>query len=502
MLNLSASILWHAQTHPARLAVVYQNERINFGELAERVLSCAAHLKALGVGPDTIVAVLMKNSCAFIEIAAAVSHLGAVLLPINFRLAKAEVGYIIEHAGAGFLLVDEELYERAGGNVHVTVLDSSQQLDTRRLGGKADDSLRRPAARKPTDLYRLMYTSGTTGHPKGVIQTYGNLHFKSLDHIIALGLNETNRLLIVGPLYHVGALDLPGTTVLKLGGMLCILRDYDPVAVLSAIEREQLNCAWLAPVMLNGVLNLPDNQRFDVSSLKWCIGGGEKTPEPRIRAFTGLFKQGRYIDAYGLTETVGGDTFMEPGREIEKIGSTGRAVAHLELRIMDSSGQELPPGGEGEICLRGPKVTQGYWRDPAKTAASFFGDWFRTGDIGYVDTDGFLFLTDRLKDMIISGGENIASSEVERVIYELAQVNEAAVIGVPDERWGERPEAVVSLQAGTALDYEQLAAHCRERLAGFKVPKALHVRASLPRNASGKVLKRVLREELLGAPKP
>jgi len=247
--------------------------------------------------------------------------------------------------------------------------------------------------------------------------------------------------------------------------------------------------------MTTAILTCPTRDRYDVSSLRWAIGGGEKTPEARIRAFSDCFKNARYIDAYGLTETCGGDTFMEAGREIEKIGSTGRAIAHVEIEIRDDAGNRLAPGENGEICLRGPKVTKGYWKDPQKTASAFFGDWFRTGDIGYLDADGFLYLTDRKKDMIISGGENIASSEVERVIYELPQVREVAVIGLPDARWGEKPVAVVVLAEGTRLAMPDLTDHCRARLAGFKVPKQLILRDSLPRNPSGKVLKRVLRAE-------
>ena len=182
--------------------------------------------------------------------------------------------------------------------------------------------------------------------------------------------------------------------------------------------------------------------------------------------------------------------------EIAKIGSTGRAVPHVEIQIRDDAGGVLAPGESGEICLRGPKITKGYWRDPQKTAASFFGDWFRSGDIGHLDQDGFLFLTDRKKDMIISGGENIASSEVERVIYRLEQVSEAAVVGLPDAQWGERVVAVVVVKAGARLTHAELESHCREHLAGFKVPRQLFLRESLPRNPSGKILKRVLRDEL------
>jgi len=284
--------------------------------------------------------------------------------------------------------------------------------------------------------------------------------------------------------------------VLRHGGLLSIHRTFEPVQVLAAIESEQLNGAWFAPVMTTALLTHPKRHRYDVSSLKWAIGGGEKTPEARIRAFSDVFREARYIDAYGLTETVGGDTFMEAGREMDKIGSTGRAIAHVEIEIRDGNGRSIPSGEDGEICLRGPKVTKGYWKDPDKTAAAFFGDWFRTGDIGHLDREGFLYLTDRKKDMIVSGGENIASSEVERVIYELPSVREVAVVGLPDERWGEKPVAVVVLADKESLNLTSLAAHCRAQLAGFKVPKELVIRDSLPRNPSGKILKRVLRAEL------
>src|SRR5262249_11341690 len=202
--------------------------------------------------------------------------------------------------------------------------------------------------------------------------------------------------------------------------------------------------------------------------------------------------------AYGLTESCSGDTMMEAGRELEKIGSVGRALAHIEVEIRGSDGQPLAPGDTGEICLRGPKVTQGYWNDAEKTKASFFDDWFRTGDVGHLDAEGFLYLTDRKKDMIISGGENIASSEVERVIYELPQIGDTAVVGAPDERWGERPVAVVVLKPGHTLSLEACQEHCRGKPAAFTVPKELIVLAELPRNASGKILKRVLREAIAG----
>ena len=244
-------------------------------------------------------------------------------------------------------------------------------------------------------------------------------------------------MLVAGPLYHVGAFDLPGVAVLWVGGMLYIHRDFEVERVLASVAVEKLTGGWLAPVMLGAILAHPRRAAFDVSSgMRWMIGGGERTPEARIRQFTGYFTRGRYIDAYGLTEIVQRRHVHGGGprdREDRLGGARARPCGNRDSR----SGRSAASAGEaGEICLRGPKITQGYWRDANKTAASFHGDWFRTGDVGYLDAEGFLYLTDRVKDMIISGGENIASSEVERVVYQLPQVREAAIIGVPDDEMG------------------------------------------------------------------
>jgi fatty-acyl-CoA synthase len=497
MVNLHAAVRYWAGVDAARTALVYADARVSYGELNTRVEQAAGMLRGRGVNAGDTVALLMKNSAAFIELALATSHLGAVLLPLNYRLGRDEVAYILDHAGARLLLVDEELAPLAGSFADVVSIDAPAQADSRQLCAPGTAPVTEGVDAAADDLFRLMYTSGTTDRPKGVMHCYQNYQWKCLDHIAALGLHRDERLLVAGPLYHVGAFDLPGLAVLQTGGMLAVLRDFSEHAVLSLIARERLTGGWLAPVMLSRLLACEARGAHDLSSMRWVIGGGERTPEQRIRDFRSVFTHARYIDAYGLTETCSGDTMMEPGRELDKIGSTGRALPHVSLTIRDDAGNLLPAGTEGEICLRGPKVTRGYWRDPAKTRASFLdGQWFRTGDIGYLDADGFLFLTDRKKDMIISGGENIASSEVERVLYQLAQVAEAVAIGVPDARWGECVAAVVVLKPGQQLALPQLLAHCAGRLGGFKIPKQLFIRTELPRNASGKVLKRVLREQL------
>ena len=493
MINLSSFIAFHARRTPDRPALKYRGEEISYAVFDARIRRVAGWLAARGIGAGDVVAVLMKNSAAFLELVFAASHLGAVFLPINFRLSRDEVRYIAGNADARLLIADEELAGNAAGATVVLIDEAAQQSVTRLVGDAPPAPMH---VRQPSELMRLMYTSGTTDRPKGVMLTYDNFYWKTADQTIALGLSAETRLLVVGPLYHVGALDLPGIAVLWHGGFIHIERNFEPEMALAAIAEDKLNAAWFAPVMTTAMLTCLTRNRYDVSSLKWAIGGGEKTPEVRIRAFSEYFRNARYIDAYGLTETVGGDTFMEAGREIEKIGSTGRAIAHVEIEIRGEDGERLPPNVNGEICLRGPKITRGYWKDPEKTAAAFFGDWFRSGDVGYLDEDGFLYLTDRKKDMIISGGENIASSEVERVIYDLPEVREVAVIGLRDPRWGERPVAIIVLAEGASLELPALTEHCRARLASFKVPKELVIRDSLPRNPSGKILKRVLRAEL------
>lgn len=493
MLNLSASIAYHACQAPDRAAIIYRDREISYADFQDRILRAAAMMHSHGIGRHDVVALFMKNSPAFLELAFAASYLGAVFLPVNYRLAAPEARYILEDAGARLLFVDEEFTDIVALPVPKVVLDAQAQEDGRRLG-KSELEVPEPASVSDDDLVRLMYTSGTTSRPKGVMHSYGNLYWKSVDHVIGLGLTRQEKLLVVGPLYHVGAFDLPGIAVLWVGGTLCVHREFDPEAVLASIDRHRLTCGWMAPVMLSRILAVPDAGRFDLDSFGWCIAGGEKTPESRIRDFTRVFTHGRFIDAFGMTETCSGDTLMESGREIEKIGSTGRALPHVEIRIADHEGGWLSAGQKGEICMRGPKVTKGYWNAPEKTAEAFYGDWLRSGDVGYLDDEGFLYITDRTKDMILTGAENVASSEVEAALYELPQIAEAAVIGVHDERWGERITAVIVLNPGQSLTLDEIDRHCRQRLASFKVPREMKIVSELPRNPSGKVLKRVLRD--------
>src|SRR5207302_6082937 len=343
------------------------------------------------------------------------------------------------------------------------------------------------------DVHRLMYTSGTTGRPKGVMITHANLAWKNLAHIVEFGFTSADLGLACGPLYHVGALDLTTTSLIAAGATTIVHRVFDAAAAVDELERSRVTTVWLAPAMVNAIMALPDIEQRDLSSVRVIINGGEKMPIPLIERLQRTFPSAWFADAYGLTETVSGDTFLDRDSIVRKLGSVGRPCLYLELDIWDEEGRSVPAGERGEIVMRGPKVFKGYWRDPDATATAFAGGWFHTGDIGVRDDDGYLYIVDRLKDMIVSGGENIAGSEIERVLYEHDSVLEVAVVGRGDDRWGEVPVAFVVLRPDATATADALLEHCRGQLARFKVPKEVTFIDALPRNPSGKVLKRELR---------
>ncbi len=491
----------HARRTPDKVLTHFEGEATTYGEMARRVGASAGGLAERGVGPGDVVAILSYNCPEFLEALFAANHLGAIAMPINWRLAAPEVHYILEHSGARALVCDEALLpladEAADGLPDPLLRVSIASSD--RAGWTSMSALRRnapntaPVAAAGNDVHRLMYTSGTTGRPKGVMLTHANLAWKNLAHIIEFGFTSADLGLACGPLYHVGALDLTTTSLIAAGAGTIVHRAFDAAAVVDEVERSRVTAVWLAPAMVNAIMSLPDIEQRDLSSIRVVINGGEKMPIPLIERIQRVFPSAWFADAYGMTETVSGDTFLDRESIITKLGSVGRPCLYLELDLWDEDGHPVPAGEQGEIVMRGPKVFKGYWRDDEATASAFAGGWFHSGDIGVRDEDGYLFIVDRLKDMIVSGGENIASSEIERVLYEHDSVLEAAVVGRPDERWGEVPVAFVALRPGADVTPDALIAHCQAQLARFKVPKDVTFIAALPRNPSGKVLKRELR---------
>ncbi len=499
-LNWFAVLAHHATRTPDTAITVFDGETTTYGEMAERAAALSAGLSARGVGPGDIVALLSYNCPEFLETIFAANHLGAIAMPINWRLAAPEVRYILEHSGARALVVDEDLVELGReattgleGALVRTCITASPPDGWEALADLRTTPTREHVPAAAEDLHRLMYTSGTTGRPKGVMLTHANLAWKNLAHIVEFGFTDADLGLACGPLYHVGALDLTTTSLIAAGATTILHRAFDAADVVDELERSRVTTVWLAPAMVNAIMALPDIEERDLSSVRVIINGGEKMPIPLIERIQRVFPSAWFADAYGLTETVSGDTFLDRDSIVTKLGSVGRPCLFLELDVWDDQGDPVAPGERGEIVLRGPKVFKGYWRNPEATEEAFAGGWFHTGDIGVLDEDGYLFIVDRLKDMIVSGGENIAGSEVERVLYEHEAVLEVAVVARPDEKWGEVPVAHVALREGATATEDELIEHCRAQLARFKVPKAITFIDALPRNPSGKVLKRELR---------
>jgi len=492
----------HASRTPSKPLAVFGDDVVTYQGMADRAAALAAGLHARGVGVGDVVGLLSYNSIEFLTTIFAANHLGAIAMPINWRLAAPELRFILDHSQARAFVCDNELIELANEATNdlkhelVRVCVSSKNVaGWERFSDVSAESARAVRAQvQGDDIHRLMYTSGTTGRPKGVMITHANLAWKNYAHITEFGFTSADLGLACGPMYHVGALDLTTTSLIAAGATTIIHRVFEASDVVDEIERSRVTTVWLAPAMVNAVMALPEIEERDLSSVRLVINGGEKMPIPLIERLQRTFPSAWFADAYGLTETVSGDTFLDRDSIVTKLGSVGRPCLYLELDLWDEHGASVPAGERGEVVLRGPKVFKGYWRDPDATSAAFTGGWFHTGDIGVKDDDGYLFIVDRLKDMIVSGGENIASSEIERVLYEHESVVEAAVVGRADERWGEVPVAFVVVSSGATTTPDELIEHCRQQLARFKIPKDVTLIDALPRNPSGKVLKRELRE--------
>lgn len=497
MYNFAGVLEHNVGRYPDKVVLAQGERRTTNRELSARVHALAAGLRERGIGRGDIVALLLYNHIEFVETVLALNHLGAAFLPLNYRLSPAEWEFILGNSEAAAILTEPEFADA----VAAIPVRHRLLLGEARNGWLSYDDLVAghlgetvPIAEVgPDALQRLMYTSGTTSRPKGVCITHANVLYKNLGQIVEFGITSADTTLVCGPLYHVGGLDLPALATLHAGGSLILTRKFDAREVADVIERERPTNIWLAPSMMNALLHLPGITERDTSSIRFIIGGGEKMPVPLVERICAAFPSAWFADAYGLTETVSGDTFNDPGHVLSKVGSVGRPVVHQRVRIVDDLGREVPRGQLGEITLSGPKVFAGYWRDPEATAKALRDGWFHTGDIGRLDEDGYLYVEDRKKDMIVSGGENIATPEVERVLYEHPDVVEAAVVGMPHERWGEVPKAFVVLRPGAAVEAAELVAFCRERLAKFKVPAEIQFLGQLPRTPSGKVLKRDLR---------
>ena len=493
MAALSTWITRRAARTPDAVALVdaTTGAQTTYAQLAANSARRAAVLRSRGVRRGDRVMLIGLNSTTQLETIFAVARLGAISVPVNFRLSPAEIAYLIDDSAPAVLLHDDMFAELAAAAaaqaprpVDVAHLDSTDQPEA----VVADEE---PVA--DDDVAMLMYTSGTTGKPKGAMLTHGNFEWNAINMLTAgEGIVPTDSTLAVAPLFHIGGIGLYVLPMLYTGGTVIVAPAFDPAGTLKLAADHRVSVLFMVPAMWDAMSKVPDFDGYDLSALRCLLCGGAPCPLPVIDFYQG--KGLTFMEGFGMTELAPAAAILEAQYVRSHAGSVGRPVLHNDVRIVDGDDRDVPTGEVGELLIAGPNVFAGYWGLPAVTAQEKRGGWFHTGDLARQDADGFLTLVDRKKDMIVTGGENVYPIEVEQVLFTHPAVEDAAVIGLPDDQWGEGVTAVVTLREGAAATADELIAHCRDRIAHFKSPRRVEFVDVLPRNATGKLLKRNLRE--------
>jgi acyl-CoA synthetase (AMP-forming)/AMP-acid ligase II len=472
-------------------------------ECADRVGRLAAGLRSLGVGHGDRVALFGTNSDRYHESLLAVPWADAVVVPINHRWTPAEVSLALRDCEASALIVDDTLLPAIASVrpdvAHVIVM-ADADVAAGLLSFERLIAQNRPMAdrsRGGDELFGVFYTGGTTGRSKGAMLTHTNVITSALGSL-ATGQFTTpgGRFLHAAPMFHLADL-ATWIATLFTGGTHVILPGFSPDAALAAIEEHRVTDILLVPTMIQLLVDSPNLPRYDVSSLARLIYGGSTIPEALLTRARRSFPQAGFVQAYGMTELAPVATLLLPADHDvpELVRSAGRAAPHSEVRIVRADGDEVPRGIVGEIAVRGDHVMPGYWQRPEETRTALRDGWMHTGDAGFMDENGYVFVVDRIKDIVITGGENVYSTEVENALSLHPGVAACAVVGLPDEQWGEIIHAVVVPVAATQTTVDELRAFCRQRLAGYKVPRGIDFVSALPISSAGKVLKRQLREE-------
>ncbi|HEY6380145.1 MAG TPA: long-chain fatty acid--CoA ligase [Candidatus Dormibacteraeota bacterium] len=500
-----------AALSPAKTALIFEGAQWTYAALNQRVNTLAHALKSLGVNHGDRVGYLDLNHPNFFLTLFATAKLGAIFVPLNFRLAGPELLFIINDAGVHTLIHDEQF---------APVVDSIRdELTCRHLVRTNTDAAaqaRPPAGIRgfdqlfadqrdsemdnqvsPDEVAWIMYTSGTTGRPKGAMLTHGNVLWNNISAWVSYDSSTNDVTLVCAPLFHIGGLNVTPMTAFTKGATVVLLRQYDPVKVLESIAAHRVTTMFGVPAMFQFMALVPGFAEADLGSVTAFICGGAPVPETLIRLYAdrGI----PFVQGYGLTETAPFATIVPMECAASKVGSAGLPPFFTDVKLFDDDDEEVAIGERGEVCVRGPNVMKGYWNRPDATAEVIRNGWFHTGDIGRRDADGFFYIVDRKKDMIISGGENVYPAEVEDCLYAHPDVAEVAVIGVPDAKWGETVRAIVVAKPGTAPTAEQIVEFCQGRLARYKQPQTVVFTDVLPRNPAGKVLKFELRERFGGA---
>jgi fatty-acyl-CoA synthase len=503
-MNMGFMLKRVAEEKGNREAVVFENIRMTYKELNSRVNRLAKAMSSIGLKKGDRAAVLLFNCSQYLEIYYAAAKLGVILVTMNYRLAEKELQYILDDSQPSAFF-----YGRQFDEVMPSLRQKSKSiLNYIYIGDKKPDNtliyesllMSYPDKEPDVDVHMdddqlIIYTSGTTGYPKGALITHANTLWTCINQIIFFkDLNENDSALVVMPLYHCGAQNDFTTPLFHLGGKLIIMEKVDTVEIAKIIQKERITTALLLPTLLHMIFQMPDLEKYDFRSLRYVQTGGAPLPDVTIDNF--YKKMGYHIcQVFGLTEGTALTTILDKESAARKKGSAGRPLFHVDLKIVDDDGNEVPRREIGELIQKGPTVMKGYWNNQEATRKTVKDGWLYTGDLARCDEEGFVYIVDRKKDMIISGEENIYPAEIEQVLYSHPKIQEAAVIGIFDEKWGESVKAIVVCKAGQTMTAEEVINHCKEHMASYKKPKVVEFISELPRNPSQKILKGVLREK-------
>lgn len=504
-INLGLHLTQRAALSPDLEAYVEPstNTRVNYAQMNARANRCACVMSRIGLQAGDRVALLMQNCLEFVDLFYGAAKLGIVVVPLNTRLTPSELSFILSDSGARALFYGVECAAQTDGvkasTEHALSIESWIQVHPGAGEDRSLDALLEQAsAEEPEassggdDNLFIMYTSGTTGLPKGVVHTHETISWAAMSWITTMDTRYRDRLLLPLPMFHVAAL----TSVISstIGGATLIsMPNFDPMTVWSLIREERVTTGGSVPAILNFMRQVPDFETFESEHFRCFITGAAPMPKALIELYNDKGMQ--VVQGYALTETGGGGTFLLNEYALSKIGSAGAPTMFAQVRVRDNEGN-ISSRGTGEVVIKAPYVMKEYWNRPDATAEAFDNGWFRTGDIAEIDEDGYIFIKDRIKDMIISGGENIYPAEIENVIIAHPAVSEVAVIGLPDEKWGEIACAIVVGNEAETSEADIIAC-CAEKLSRYKLPKKVIFIETIPRNPAGKVLKRVLREQFV-----
>lgn len=509
--SMRALVERNEHLHGDDLHLIYGEQRRTFRQFADRARRLASSLYQLGVRHQDRVAILAMNCPEYLDVYGAGEVAGYVIAPVNFRLAPPEIRYILASAAPKVLLFEQQysaVIEQLRAELpfvqaFICIGDPApswaEAYDTVIAAGSPEGA---PSSVQLGDVASLMYTSGTTGRPKGVMLTHEGMLALCESWAFELGADVGDKILLSMPFFHIGARS-QGAAVTLRGGTIVMHRSFDPVAILQTVERERITQIHLAPTMVQAVLDVADNERYDLSSLRTMNYAAAPMPITLLKRAMQRFGP-IMINGYGQTEGAGAvlrKHYHRPqgsAKDLKRLTSIGQPTLDARVRIVDEQDNELPTGEVGEICLHSKQNMLGYWNDSAATLQTLRGGWLHTGDMGCMDEDGFVYLVDRKKDMIISGGENVYSREVEEALLAHPALADVAVIGVSDAYWGEAVKGVVVVKPGMQITAAELIAHCRKLIASYKCPKSVEFIEALPRLPSGKVNKVSLRESYAG----